>query len=121
MHAGRKRPISVVLCDALIRATAHVTPANARDEWIESHLAGTWHRWQFLEGLGVWGWREAFGLVRSCSSDCAQAVWFAIASETIRRRIREFARSPWTYLGVLAALLGLLALLTAGLPATRQL
>ena len=121
MQAGRKRPISVALSDVLIRTAAGALPVHAREEWIEERSAEAWHRWQFLEDAGAWGRREAMALVYSCLASCAQALWRVIADEVVRSRIREGARSPWLYLGVLGGVLAVLAVLTSGFPATRQM
>lgn len=121
MQSDPRKPFSVVACVLMIRLAAQLVPRVQREAWTQEWTAEIWHRWQFLFYAGAWGPREAFRLFRSCMGAFRDAVRHRISQETVRSRIRDWARSPWTYLGSLAVLLVFLALFSSGLPATRQL
>ncbi len=121
MQASPPTPFSVVFCIAMVRIAARLVPHAQREAWTQEWTAEIWHRWQFLFHAGAWGRREAFRLFRNCAGAFADAAWHVISKETVRRNLRDWARSPWTCLGGLAVLLLLVAILTSGLPATRQL
>ncbi len=92
-----------------------------RQDWKQEWFAEIWHRWQFLYHAGAWDGREALRLIRNCLGAFPDAAWHLVSQETVRNRLRDGARSPWTCLGGLFALLLILAVITSGLPATRQL
>lgn len=121
MQAEPRTPFSVVFCNAMIRIAAELVPRAQREAWTQEWTAEIWHRWQFLWHAGAWGWHEAFRLCRNCMGAFRDAAWHVISQETVRRRIRDWARSPWTCLGGLAALLLVIAMISSGIPATRQL
>ncbi|MBV8895599.1 MAG: ABC transporter permease, partial [Acidobacteriaceae bacterium] len=105
----------------MVRAAARLVPAAQRGDWEREWLAEIWHRWQFLFYAGVWNRRESWALVRNCLGLFPDAVWHFALQDPVQDKLRAWARSPWTCLGGLATLLVALALLTGGLPATRQL
>lgn len=121
MAAKPKRAFAVVLCDFLVRAAAMLVPRDRRPEWRQEWTAEIWHRWQFLLHAGLWDRREAFALIRNCCGAFPDAAWHFASQDAVRHRVREWARSPWTCLGAFAALLLLVAVLSSGLPATREL
>lgn len=119
-NAG-KPPRSVQLCNLMVRAAAHLVPAIQRSDWEREWRAEIWHRWQFLFYAGVWSRSESWALVRNCLGVFPDAAWHFALQDPVQDKLRAWARSPWTCLGGLASLLLLLALLTGGFPATRQL
>ncbi len=121
MEAGPKTPVSVAFCIAMIRVAARLVPRAQRQAWTQEWTAEIWHRWQFFLHAGGWDGREAFRLFSNSAGAFADAAWHVISEETVRSRFRDCARSPWTCLGGLAALLFLLAIVSSGFPATRQL
>ncbi len=121
MQADPQIPISVAFCNWLIRGIARLVPAAQRDDWEREWLAEIWHRWQFLYHAGAWGRPESLRLVRNCLGAFADASWHFVSHEKVQVRVRDWPRSPWACLGGLSALLLLLAALTSGYPATRQL
>jgi hypothetical protein len=121
MQADPTTPLSVAFCNAMIRVAAKLVPAAQREDWRREWLAEIWHRWQFLFHADAWDRREAARLVHNCVGAFADAAWHVISQETLRNRLRDSARSPWTCLGGLAAVLAILAAMTSGFPATRQL
>lgn len=114
-------PFSVAVCNALIRVAAQMVPAAEREEWSQEWLAEIWHRWQFLLHAQLWNRMEAWRLLRRCLGAFADAAWHFACRDAVRNRLRETARSPWAFLGGLIALLLLVAALSGGLPATRDL
>ncbi|MBV9267374.1 MAG: ABC transporter permease, partial [Acidobacteriaceae bacterium] len=48
------------------------------------------------------------------------AIWHFALQDPVQEKIRNWARSPWTCLGSLAAVVAILALLSSGFGATRQ-
>jgi hypothetical protein len=130
-------PLSVRVSNALVTVAALVTPGRQRKEWKQEWRAEIWHRWQFLRHTGQWSRAEKLRLVRnSCGAFldafcllgrllgsllAPLAAPLATPSEATRTHIREVARSPFTCLYVLAAPLLLIAILSSGLPATREL
>lgn len=122
MPADPKSPLSVFLCRVLVSMLARIVPAAQREEWKREWSAEIWHRWQFLFHIGEWNTQESFRLLRDCLGGAIpDALWHIAAQETVRNRVRTAARSPWTCLGALAALLLVVAFVSSGLPATRQL
>src|SRR5579875_474324 len=121
MPADPKTPFSVLFCKAMIRGCAQFVPAAQREEWRQEWFGEIWHRWQFLRHAGVWNGREALRLFRDTLGAFPDACWHFAAQETVRDRVRACARSPWTCLGILSALLLLVGLLSSGFAATRQL
>ncbi len=105
----------------MVRVAARLVPRAQRQAWTQEWTAEIWHRWQFLLHAGAWDGREAVRLFRNCAGVFTDAAWHVISEEKIRRRFRDWVRSPWTCLGGLVVLLGLLAIVTSGFPATRQL
>lgn len=121
MEANPGTPFSVVFCIAMVRVAARFVPYSQRPAWTQEWTAEIWHRWQFLLHAGAWSRREALRLFRTCAGAFADAAWHVVSEERVRRRFRDWARSPWTCLGGLAVLPLLLAIVSSGLPATRQL
>jgi hypothetical protein len=136
MQPGRNAPISVVVCYAMIRVAAQLVPAAQQQDWKREWFAEVWHRWQFLQHAGEWNGREEWRLFRSCLGVFADAGWHlasiwyahngrqtacALYASQVQNRVREWARSPWICLGALAALLAIVAIISGGFPATRQL
>lgn len=121
MPADPKAPLSVTLCNGLVRLIAKSVPFAQRKDWEQEWLAEIWHRWQFLLHAGAWNRGEAIRLMRNCVGAIPDALWHLAAQETVQSRVRNCARSPWTCLGGVAALLLLVAFLSSGFPATRQL
>ena len=114
-------PFSIVVCNAMVGAAAWLVPGGQRGDWRREWKAEIWHRWRFLTDARAWDGREARRLVGSCVGAFADAAWHLISQETVRERMRDWARSPWTCLGGLTALLLMLAMVTAGFPATQQM
>jgi MacB-like protein len=121
MEPDSRTPISVVLCFALIRIAALVVPRAEREAWKQERTAEIWHRWQFLSYAGAWGRIEALLLVRDYAVAFPEAVWRLIWRDAVRNRVRGWIRSPWTCLSGLIALLLVVAIVSSGFPATRQL
>ncbi len=121
MPADPQTPFSVTLCNALVRVLAQIVPRPQREDWKQEWLAEIWHRRQFLFHAGVWNRRETLRLIRNCLGAIPDAIWHLAAQETLQSRLRSCARSPWTCLGGLAALLLIVAFVSSGFPATRQL
>jgi hypothetical protein len=121
MAADPRRPFSVVLCDLMIRVAAQLVPVAQQKEWKQEWLAEIWHRWQFLLHAGIWSRREAFRLIRNCVGAFPDAAWHFASQDAVQTRLREWARSPWSYLAGIAACLMAVVLLSEGLPATRDL
>ncbi len=121
MPANPNPPFSVTLCNALIRVAALLVPPVQRRDWKQEWFAEIWHRWQFLFHAGVWNRREALRLIQNCLGAIPDAFWHLASQQSVRNRVGNCARSPWTCLGGLAALLLVLAFLTSGFPATREL
>ncbi len=120
MQADPQTPFSVACCKYLVCAIAWMVPAAQRDDWRREWLAEIWHRWQFLLHEGEWNGRESLRLIRNCSGAFADAAWHFVAQEGVQSRLREWPRSPWTCLGILTGLLLIVAAVTSGFPATRQ-
>jgi MacB-like periplasmic core domain len=121
MQSGRNAPFSVVICYAMIRVAALLLPAAQRQDWKREWFAEVWHRWRFLLDVGEWNRQEEWRLFRSCLGVFADAGWHFASQERVQDRVREWARSPWICLGGLAALLAIVAVVSGGFPATRQL
>ena len=121
MPRAGKSPASVRLCNLMIGAAARLVPEDQRGGWQREWAAEIWHRWQFLFHAGLWSRREAWGLIRTCLGAFPDAVWHFALQDPVQDKVRNWARSPWTCLGVLAFLLVILGLFTSGFPATRQL
>lgn len=121
MEADPKPPFAVAFCRAMIGVAARIVPAVQRQDWQDEWLAEIWHHWQFLFYAGMWNRREALRLIRNCLGSFADAAWHFVSQESVVMRLRGCARSPWTCLGGWAVLLLIVAALSAGLPATRQM
>ena len=121
MAGDGKAPLTIKLCNAMIRAAAQLVPAAQQQDWKQEWLAEVWHRWQFLAGTENWNRREEVGLVRSCLGSFADGAWHLGSHEQVQSRAREWARSPWMCLMALAGLLGIAAAASGGFAATRQL
>ena len=121
MQPDSGTPISVVFCLAIIRIAARFVPRTQRESWVQEWTATTWHRWQFLFHARAWGPLEALHIIRNCVAAFSDAVWLLISQESVSNRVRGWIRSPWTCLSGLVALLLVLALVSSGFPATRQL
>lgn len=121
MTSEPKRPFSVRCCEAMILVAARLVPAKQREEWQREWRAEIWHRWQFLFHVGAWDGREARLLIYACLGAFADAGWHLTSEETLQNRVRERLRLPWTCLAGLGFLLLVLAVASAGLPATRSL
>jgi hypothetical protein len=121
MAAEPRAPFSVALCNAMIRAAAQLVPAAQQQEWKREWFGEIWYRWQFLRQVGEWNYGEALRLVRDCLGVFADAGWHFASQEQVQSRLREWARSPWLCLGVLAVLLAAVGAMSGGFAATRQL
>lgn len=121
MGAHSRTPISVVCCTRMVRIAAVLIPRAQREAWTQEWRAEIWHRWQFLLHAGAWGPEEAFRLFRDCAGAFTDAGWHFISRKKVRNGAREAAQSPWTCLGALSGLLLIVAILSSGFPATRQL
>jgi MacB-like periplasmic core domain len=119
MAAKRNAPFSVLLCHAIIHVAARLVPAPFREEWKREWSGEVWHRWEFLRCVGEWHWRSALRLLRGCCGAFIDAGWLFASQSQARRRLHEWARSPWLCLGMLALLLGVIGAIT-GFAATRQ-
>ncbi len=121
MPGSSKSSFAVTLCNLLIGVAAQLVPRPQRQDWKQEWSGEIWHRRQFLVHAGVWSRREALRLVQNCWGALPDAFWHLALQESVRGRMRNWARSPWTCLGSLAVLLLGLALITSGFPATREL
>src|SRR6201996_4918796 len=121
MPPKRRAPFSVALCNAMIRAAAQLVPAAQQQEWKREWFGEIWHRWQFLRHAGEWNGREALRLLRTCLGVFADAGWHFASQEQVSSRLREWTRSPWLCLGLLAALVAAVGAASGGFAATRQL
>jgi hypothetical protein len=116
-----KQPRLVSLSQALVRAAAPLVPPAHREDWQREWHAEIWHRWQFLFHTGEWNRREQWLLLRSALGAFADAAWLLASQETVRSRISEITRSPFTCLSVFLAILLAIAAASSGLHATRQM
>lgn len=98
-----------------------LVPRAQRGDWKREWLAEIWHRWQFLRHTGAWDRREKLCLLRGTLGAFQDAACLLAAHETLWQRVRERMRSPFVCLGAVAALLLLTAIVSGGLPATREL
>jgi hypothetical protein len=121
MPTDPNTPISVTVCNILVRLLAGIVPVAHRTDWKREWLAEIWHRWQFLFHIGQWNRREALRLLRNCLGAIPDALWHLAAQDAVQGRVRTCARSPFACLGALAALLLMVAFASSGFPATRQL
>jgi len=121
MPSRARRPFAVALSDWIVGAAAVMTPKARRSDWKREWHAEIWHRWQFLWHTGAWDRREKLCLIRGTLGAFQDAACLLKAHEPFWQRLREGARSPFTCLGALGALLLLTAMLTGGLPSTREL
>jgi hypothetical protein len=115
-----KRPFPLLVCGAMIELGSHLVPSGQRADWKREWQAEIWHRWQFLWHSGSWNNGEAALLLRRCAGAFPDALWHLTGQAEVQARFREWIRSPWTCLGSLVAGLALLAIITGGLPATRE-
>lgn len=115
------RPLAVVLSNWIVGVAAVLAPRTQRADWKREWRAEIWHRWQFLRQTGAWDGREQLCLIRGTLGAFQDAAWLLRLHDAFWERAREWARSPFTCLGALGALLLLTALVTGGLPATREL
>lgn len=120
MAAEQRAPFSVLLCNAMIRAAAQLVPAAQQQEWKREWFGEVWHRWQFLRQVGEWNNGEALRLIRNCLGVFPDAGWHFASQEQVQSRVREWARSPWLCLGILAVLLGAVGAISGTFAATRQ-
>lgn len=120
MPTGSTPPFVVSLCNAVVLAAAWLTPRHERSDWTREWLGRIWHRWQFLRHAGAWSKTERFRLVLTALGAIPDACWRFASQDDVRRRTSEFLRAPWTCFGVLVLLLIVIASLTQGLAATRQ-
>ena len=114
-------PFSVRLCQAIVSVVSRILPGEQRQDWQREWQAEVWHSWHFLSHAGAWDIREQARLVRRCLGVVPDAVWQLTGRITAGSRDSERVRSPWACLGLLAGALVLLAVVTRGLPATRNL
>ena len=121
MHSPQKPPRSVRFCNAMVHFAARLVPPVQRSEWKREWLAEIWHRWQFLHHAGFWNTRESIGLVRNCLGIFPDAVWHFALQDPVQEKVRNWARSPWTCLGILALSIFFVGWFSGGFPATRQL
>ncbi len=121
MPSGQRRPFSLLVCAAMVEAASWLVPGDQRLGWKQEWRAELWHRWQFLTHAQVWNIRESLLLVRRCMGIFPDALWHFTGQEKVRVRVREAIRSPWTCLGGLGLLLAILACMTSGFSATRNL
>jgi hypothetical protein len=121
MPSRARRPLAVVLSDWIIGAAAVLAPKAVREDWKREWRAEIWHRWQFLRHTGIWKRREKLCLIRGTLGAFQDAAWLLKSYEDFWQGWRERARSPFTCLGALSALLLVTAVLTGGLPSTREL
>ncbi|MBV8866459.1 MAG: ABC transporter permease [Acidobacteriaceae bacterium] len=105
----------------MLNAACLLVPAAQRLDRKQEWQAELWHRWQFLAHAQAWNWRESLLLIRRCMGVFPDALWHFTGQEAIQVRVREAVRSPWACLGTLCLLVAILACLTSGLPATRNL
>ncbi len=116
-----KPPFSVAISQWAVSLTSHMVPRAERSEWRREWHAEVWHCWRFLVDQGMWSSREAARLFLRCLGSFADAAWHFSQQDAVQNRVRECARSPWTCLALLVPPLLLVALLSHGLPATRQM
>jgi MacB-like periplasmic core domain len=116
-----KRSISLLVCGAMVRIASCLVPAGQRPDWRREWESEIWHRWQFLAHLDAWNKREALLLFRRSTGVFPDAFWQFAAQDSVQAHAREWIRSPWTCLGILASGLLVLAVLTFGIPATQNL
>ncbi len=116
-----RRPLSLLVCVAMVGAASRMVPAAQRLDWKREWQAELWHRWQFLVHAQAWNVWESLLLIRRCMGVFPDALWHFTGQEAIQVRVRDAVRSPWTCLGTLGLLLAILACVTSGFPATRNL
>jgi hypothetical protein len=130
-------PLCVRVSNAFVCLAALLAPGSRRLEWRREWRAEIWHRWQFLRHTGEWNRAEKLRLLQNslgafmdaaCLSGrllasllAPLAAPLAAPSDATRNRVRELARSPFSCLYVLFIPLLLIAALSSGLPATREL
>jgi len=116
-----KQPWVVSVSRTLIRAAAPLVPVEQREDWLREWHAEIWHRWQFLLHTAEWTRREQWLLFRNALGSFADAAWLLASQESVRSRINGIARSPFTCLSFLAALLLMIACASSGFQATRTM
>lgn len=116
-----KLPWAVSISQTLIRGAAPLVPAAEREEWLREWRAEIWHRWQFLFHTGEWNRREQLLLLRNSLGAFADAAWLMASQDSVRTRISGIARSPFTCLAALTSVLLIIAWLSSGLHATREM
>lgn len=121
MQPESKRPLSVILSGTLIRLASRMVPAAQRSDWTREWLAEIWHQWQFLHYAGSWDSREGLRLFIRSLGALVDAGWHLTSQDFVQHRLREWVRSPWTCLATWSGAIALIAILSAGLPATRDL
>jgi hypothetical protein len=114
-------PWVVSLSQTLVRGAAPLVPVEQREDWLREWHAEIWHRWQFLFHTGEWNQREKFLLFRNALGAFADAAWLMASQDSVRSRISGIARSPFTCLAAFALILLLIASLSSGLQATREM
>jgi MacB-like periplasmic core domain len=116
-----KQPWVVSVSQILVRAAAPLVPHDGREDWQREWHAEIWHRWQFLFHTGEWNRREQWLLLRSALGAFADAAWLMASQEAVQSRISDVARSPFTCLAGLLAILLAIASVSSGLQATREM
>ena len=100
-----KLPWVVSISQTLVRGAAPLVPLEQREDWLREWNAEIWHRWQFLFHTGEWNRREKFLLLRSALGAFADAAWLMASQDSVKARISGIARSPFTCLAALSAVL----------------
>lgn len=121
MQLPSKRPFALAASYALIHAASEIVPAAERKHFREEWKDKLFHRWRFLLEAGLWNNTEACRLFAQSFQSIPDAVQHFGAQDSVRRRVSGFVQSPLTCLAGLVTLLILIALFSAGLPATRDL
>jgi hypothetical protein len=71
--------------------------------------------------MQAWNRAESLRLMRRCLGAIPDACWHLTGQEALQGRLRECARSPWICLGGLSVMCLLVAAITGGLPAARNI
>ena len=116
-----KTPWVVSVSQTIVRAVAPLVPKDQRKDWLREWHAEIWHRWQFLFHTGEWSRREQWLLLRSALGAFADAAWLLASQDSVRARISAVARSPFTCLSALILFLAVIAALSSGFQATREM
>lgn len=114
-------PFWVVLSRGVIAAAACLVPSALRDAWAREWQARIWHQWQFFHYQDGWNHKEGWALLRRALHAVPQAFALWWLQESVQEFQNRWLGSAWTTLIVLGCALGLVAVLSGGLPATRLL